>query len=144
MKLQTFFTPPRFQLLSLRALAPHALLKTRLDRKRMATRLSITSMRKKHMKYTNIIGTAAITLALGLAAPLVVAEMHGDKDEKHDKKSEHYEDEKTMEQSREANELRERTETGMGIEARPGSDGTDRTVPGEPDVGLDPGTEPGD
>lgn len=98
------------------------------------------------MKYSNIIGTTAITLALGVAAPFAVADMHadhGDMDMQHDKKSEHYEDKKGMEQSPEANELGDRSETGMGIEARPGSDGTDRDVPGEPDVGMDAEDEPG-
>ncbi|WP_339847355.1 hypothetical protein [uncultured Halopseudomonas sp.] len=97
------------------------------------------------MKYSNIIGTTAITLALGVAAPFAVAEMHGDhdKDMKHDAMSEHHDEKKAMNSTPDANELGDRSDTSMGIEARPGSDGTDRDVPGEPEVGLDAENEPG-
>ncbi|WP_373187216.1 hypothetical protein [Halopseudomonas sp.] len=91
------------------------------------------------MKYSNIIGTTAITLALGFAAPFAVADMHGDME--HDKKSEHYDEKKAKDIAPDASELGERTDTGMGIEARPGSDGTDRAEPGTPEVGLEPTTE---
>lgn len=98
------------------------------------------------MKYSNIIGTTAITLALGVAAPFAIADMHadhGDMDMKQDAKSEQHEDKKAMDKAPEANALGDRSETGMGIEARPGSDGTDRDVPGEPDAGLDAEDESG-
>jgi hypothetical protein len=103
------------------------------------------------MKYSNIIGTAAITFAMGLAAPMVIADMHGDKDHMDDMGNKTHMndmDEDKMHhdarnQSPDASELGDRTETSPGIEARPGSDGTDRDVPGEPDVGLDSENEAG-
>lgn len=98
------------------------------------------------MKYSNIIGTTAVALALGVATSFAVADMHadhGDKDMKHDAMSAQHEDKKSMNKTPDANELGDRSETGMGIEARPGSDGTDRTVTGEPDVGLDAENEAG-
>ncbi|WP_415058931.1 hypothetical protein [Halopseudomonas sp.] len=100
------------------------------------------------MKYSNIIGTAAISLAMGLTAPLVIADMHGDMDDMGDKTHMNDMNEEQMHhdarnQSPDASELGARTETSTGIEARPGSDGTDRDVPGEPDVGLDSENEAG-
>ncbi len=113
------------------------------------------------MKYSNIIGTTAITLAMGLAAPLAIADMHGDMDDMGDKthtngmdgmdgmgdksdmnKEKMHDD--ARDQSADQSELGDRSETtGVGIESRPGSTGMDRAVPGEPDVGLEPETEPG-
>lgn len=90
------------------------------------------------MKYANIIGTSAITLALGMAAPFAVADRHGDENKAHDMQSGHYDEKKASDTAPDASELGDRTETGTGIEARPGSDGTDRAEPGTPGVGLDP------
>tara|TARA_R110001592_G_scaffold310481_1_gene585064 strand:+ start:37561 stop:37839 length:279 start_codon:yes stop_codon:yes gene_type:complete len=91
------------------------------------------------MKYSNIIGTAAISLAMGLTAPLVAADMHGDKDHM-DEDNMHHD---ARNQSPDSSELDVRTDTSTGIEARPGSDGTDRDVPGEPNIGLESENEAG-
>ena len=100
------------------------------------------------MKYSNIIGTAAISLAMGLTAPLVIADMHGDKDHMNEMGDETHMNDDNMHhdarnQSPDSSELDVRTDTSTGIEARPGSDGTDRDVPGEPDVGLESENEAG-
>jgi hypothetical protein len=103
------------------------------------------------MKYSNIIGTAAISLAMGLTAPLVVADMHGDKDHMDNMGDKTHMDDMNEDkmhhdarnQSPDSSELDVRTDTSTGIEARPGSDGTDRDVPGEPNVGLESENEAG-
>jgi hypothetical protein len=88
------------------------------------------------MKYSNIIGIAAITVAMGMAAPLVIADMHGDKDHMDDMNEDKMHND-ARDPSPDASDLADRTETSIGIEARPGSDGRDRDVSGKTDVGLD-------
>lgn len=85
------------------------------------------------MKYAKMIGTTAVTLALGLAGPMAVAEMNGDRDDK-----KHMDDKKSSETIKSGSELDERTDVGVGIEARHGSSGLDSEFPEDPDVGLDP------
>ena len=84
------------------------------------------------MKYSKIIGTTAFTLALGLAGPMAVADMHGDHDEKH------MDDKTSSETIKGGSELDERTDTGVGIEGRHGSSGLDSEFPEDPDVDMDP------
>lgn len=88
------------------------------------------------MKYAKIIGTTAVTLALGLAGPMAVAEMHGDHDD-----DKHMDDKKSSETIKSGSELDERSEVGTGIEARHGSSGLDSEFPEDPDTGLDSETD---
>lgn len=84
------------------------------------------------MKYSKIIGTTAITLALGLAGQMAVAEMHGDHDG-----DKHMDDKKSSESIKSGSDLDERTDTGVGVEARHGSTGMDSEFPEDPDTGMD-------
>lgn len=83
------------------------------------------------MKYAKIIGTTAFTFALGLAGPMAVADMHGD----HEGKNK--DDKQSSETIKGGSDLDERSDVGVGIEARHGSSGLDSEFPEDPDTGLD-------